>query len=285
MPRTRNRGKVVSTPLNVAKMLAKQHRERRDNLSRKFQKKRANKAKTGFKPGRRDRGKLFMVSGKGKRLKVTSGRKGYLVYVTKSGRKWLLKQRGKFPYKAERITRLPSGPKSLRRVRETFQEKRRVLVATGRTRAMGRPVNRGAGEIRGERELINRLTDALTRSLRGQESHRQFLLTILALVELPDKSKRVFRASVDISRRDHVTIKKGGVRNFVRQKVWGFLATELAFAGYVSGESDNHIRKLAVNRGKPRSQWKDKRDDRWAGADLEMARIISVEYKIEQLSR
>lgn len=273
---------VMPMSVNIPKMLARQKQQVVERNVVKAQQKRARHAIRVFRTRKADRGRIIMVSSLGKRNPQARGKKGYLVYVTKTGKKWLLKQKGQ-PLKPRPITQLTVPPTRLRKARDKFQEERRLLITHKQSKT--RSVVKKSGEIQGETHLISKLTDSLTAALRGQESHRQFLITILARVALPDGSARVFRAFVDISRRDHVSIEKGGVRNFVRKKVWGFLATELGFAGFVSQGSANNIRRLTANKGLPREEWTNKRGDNWAGQDLETVKITHIEYKIEQLKK
>jgi len=274
----------VALPMgvNVPKMLARQKQASVEKTVAKAQARRAKAAISRFRTRRADRGRIVMVSTLGKRNPQSRGKKGYLVYVTKTGKKWLLKQKNQ-PLKPRAITQLNVPPTRLRKARDKFQQERKLLIEHKQHKT--RSVVKKSGEISGEKELINTLTEAITKALRQQESHRQFLVTILARVQLSDGSAQVFRAFVDISRRDHIAIEKGGIRNFVRKKVWGFLATELAFAGFVSQGSANNIRRLEQNKGLPRQEWLDKRGDDWAGQDLQTVKITHIEYKIEQLKK
>lgn len=68
----------------------------------------------------------------------------------------------------------------------------------------------------------------------------------------------------------------------MRQKFYSFMARELAFAGYVSNGSANHIRRLSDNQSRERDEWKDRRGEPWSGRNKQQVEIIKIEWQIEQ---
>jgi hypothetical protein len=275
------RTKIMSAGA-ISRQLAKQAQAAQARRNERALIKRAKESVLKFKPRKADRGGLVMVSSNGKRNPQSKGKRGYLVYVTKTGKKWLVKQKGQ-PLKPRKITQLTVPEIRMRKAARKFQEKRRIFISHGKHKV--RPVVKGEGEIVGEKELVNKLTEAIYRVINRQESHRLFLVQLVIRVELPDGQAETFSTAVEIGKADHVAIERGGIRNFVRKKVWAFLAIELAMAGYVSQESNNHIRRAARNKGRRKSSWTDGRGDRWKGIDKQVVRITHIEYKIEQLNR
>jgi hypothetical protein len=241
-----------------------------------------------FKPLKSDYGKMVMISTLGKPHPEAKDRKGYLVMVSKTGKKRFVPQEHKTssplgPIKPYKISSLSPPLKKYRKAGKEFQRRRLLLVKEGRKKL--RAVRRGEGEVHGEKDLINTLSDVVTAALRRQVSHRTYLITIMVRIETPDGKPETHTVEVEVSRRDHVAIERAGVKNFVKKKVWAFLATELSLAGYVTQQSYNHIRRAARNRNKPRSQWTDSRGEKWPGADLENVKITHVEFRIEQMRK
>lgn len=205
------------------------------------------------------------------------------MYVTKTGKKWLIRQSGAKPYASRTISELvlPSRA-NLRRATKDFQKKR--LVRIGRTQTVVRRSGRiSAG---GAHDFNNKISDRIASSIRtalgAQASHRIFLIKFIALVQLPNGQTESIQGEVPIERPDHIAIRLAGIKNFVRQKFYSFMARELAFAGYVSNGSANHIRRLGANRGKPRDKWKDRRGEPWTGRNKTQVEILTIEWKIEQ---
>jgi hypothetical protein len=240
-------------------------------------------ARATFKPTKKDRGKIIFVSTTGKRNPAKKGRKGYPVYVTKTGKKWLIKQQGAEPFKPRTISELvlPSRANLKTKV-SAFQKAR--LVKIGRQKTIVKL--EGSVQAGGSWDFTNKVSDTIASSIKkalsGQRSHRVFLIKFVALVKLPNGSTESISGEVPIERPDHLAIKLAGIRNFVRQKFYSFMARELAFAGYVSNGSANHIRKLAGNKGKDRRHWKDRRGELWAGRQKQVVEILTIEWRIEQ---
>jgi hypothetical protein len=117
----------------------------------------------------------------------------------------------------------------------------------------------------------------------AQASKRTFIISVAVYVRLMDGTTQTFFFEVPIDRPDHIAIKLAGLKNFIRQKFYAFMARELAFAGYVTSGSYNHIRGLNKNAFASREDWLDDRDQNWTGADKEIVRIEAIEWTIEQV--
>lgn len=283
MKRTKASSAKAPSFRNVAERLAFQRQQTQAARLARESQERAQSAKAAFKPRKSDRGKLVFIGTKGQRNPQGKGRKGYPVYVTRTGKKWLIKQRTEKPFKARTLSELVLPARSnLRNAIRGFQERRLERIGKIRT------ITRRTGTVKtgGNHDFNEHAGNAVAKSIRdalaGQASHRIFLVKFNVLVKLPDGTTEAITGEVPIERADHIAIKLAGIRNFVRQKFYSFMARELAYTGYVSNGSANHIRSLAANKGKSRDKWVDKRGDLWAGRNKQQVEILTIEWKIEQ---
>lgn len=265
-----------------AEFAARPEKQRLARLS-KNARKAAYAARAAYKPRKADRGQLIFIDTTGRRDPSKKGRKGYAIYVTKTGKKWLLKEkRAKEPFRARTRSKLnlPAGSR-LKAAKEKFERRRLVTVHR-------QAIVKGSGSATagGAHDFSERVSDKIASSVKrvigSQASHRIFQIEFNALVKLPSGQIEAISGQVPIEYPDHVAISVIGVRAWARHKFYSFLARELAFAGYVSNGSANHIRRLSDNSGKPRNQWKDKRGEPWSGRDKEQVEILKIEWKIEQ---
>jgi len=264
----------------IAAMFAQQ----RAASTQRQQREKAKAARDRFRVTKKDRGKVVFVGTKGQRNPQAKGRKGYLVYVTKTGKKWLVRGTGDEAFRAHKIKDVaPRISKTLKNKLDTFNKSRLVRVAEQK------PVIRAEGKAKPEGrddfsdKVVLKLARSIQKAMHAQASHRDFLITSNILVKLPDGTTRVFTVEVPIARADHISIKLGGLYNFVRQKFYKFMAMQLSFHGFVTRGSANHIRRLTANQGLPKEEWINKQGDAWFGReDTETVRIQTIEWKIEQ---
>ena len=225
-----------------------------------------------------------MIGVKGQKNPQNKGRKGFLAYVTKTGKVWILKGRKKDPYKARKMRELePEGSnRALRKAAKKFDEAKLVLTKRGK------PVVRGRGKVlpgagfEFSDNVVSTIAKDLKNAIEAQQSRRSFNVRINTLVELPDGTKRVYETSVPIDKQDRQAVEIGGVKNFVRQKVYCFLARQLQFDGFVSQGSANHVRRLSANKNKERGEWIQRDGSKWRGNESAVVKISAMEYKIEQ---
>lgn len=267
----------------MARRLQEQRAAERTRRLARESKARAYDARAAFKPRKADRGKIIFVSVSGKPNPSRRGRKGYPIYVTRSGKKRLIRQHGEGPYKARTISELvlPDRP-NLRSATKRFQQRR--LVRVGRIHTIVKKagsVKAGGAHDFSER-ISNNIASSIRSALTATKSHRTFLIKFSALVRLPNGQTQAIAGEVPIERPDHIAIRLAGIRNFVRQKFYGFMARELAFAGYVSNGSANHIRSLEANDGEKPEDWVDSRGEPWSGRDKTQVEIIRIDWTIEQ---
>jgi len=278
------RGVLTLTKKQIAEQLAKQKQARKQGEQRK----KSATLRDKFKATKKDRGTIVFVGLDGKRLPARSRRKGIPVYVDKTGKKKLIKQAGRKGY-------TPTKPgdaeipyrKNLKHAYKAFERSRRVTVKKGKAK----PIVKGKGQTKVKASggydfndsVVKKLSRELKTVLERQASQRRFLIVSNVLVELPDGEQKVYSFEVSIERGDHHAIKLAGLENFVRMKFYAFMARELAFDGYVTSGSANHIRSLKENKGKPRKKWIQDDGEVWRGNEAEIVKIIRLEWEIQQM--
>jgi hypothetical protein len=280
-------GFMVMSRAEFQKRLGKQRAGEKTARLNRLKRKAAVAARNKFKPRQGDRGKFVFVDTKGKANPQKKGRKGYAVYVTTTGKKWLqLEHKAKEPARARTRSKLllPAGAR-LRKAKQKFTAARLVKVGQGKEE---RPLRKGFGTVNtgGTHDFnagaVKRLAGQLRKYISNQASNRVYVVRFNALVKLPDGSTQAISGDVPIEYPDHAAISAIGVSAWVRHKFYAFMARELAYAGYVSAGSANHIRSLAVNQGKRRSQWKDSRGEPWAGRGKQQVEIQRIDWELEQ---
>ncbi len=249
-----------------------------------LQKANAQKALKNFKPTKADKGKIVFIGTKGSRNPhwKSKQRKGYVVYVDKNGKKQLLQQpKTGFAATAHKNVQVPLTKKT-RTAAKQFQERRRILTKHGSA------IVRGKGDVTtGQRgndfnsKAINAMAKSIKKAVESQAAQRVFIISAKANITLPDGSNRTVDIAVDIAKADHIAIKLGGMKNFVSQKFYAFMARELSYLGFVTSGSDNHIRQLRENKGKARDKW-TKGGMAWEGRYKEIVTLEALEWKIEK---
>lgn len=240
----------------------------------------ANKAVAKFRPKKTDKGEFVMVGTDGKRDPQKRGKRGYLVYVKKTGKKELLPAED---LRSQKLTSIKIPlQKKFAKARKNFTLARKVKVGSGRPRVVRRDKTKAGGAYDFSEKIVNKLSRSIQKALQGQASHRVFIINCNVLVRLPDGRRKVYNVEVPIERPDHITIKLGGIINFVRKKFYAFMARELAYDGYVSSGSANHIRRLGENQGSDMEDWVDDTGESWRGNESEIVHIETFEWTIEQ---
>lgn len=277
----RQRQTIRLTEKQIQAQFAKQRQQAKERQQRKA----AYAAKLSYKPRKKDRGKLILIGVKGQKDPQNKGRRGYLIYVTKTGKKWLVKQTGnKGQFQARKLRDIaPPARRNLRRAAKEFEAARLVKISTHKAAVKGSgsvKVKPGAWDF--NEKVVTKIAKSLKQIIERQASKRSFLITAMVLVELPDGSTETFQVQLPIDKADHISIKLGGLINFVRQKFYAFMARELAFKGYVTSGSANHIRRLADNQDAEPGEYVDKLGKHWHGNDMEVVKILSIDWQLEQ---
>jgi hypothetical protein len=275
-------GRITFKPGQIRARLEAQKQTAKERRQRKA----AEVARDGLRVRRSDRGKIVMITGEGKRNPQARGKRGLLVYVTKTGKKRLVKQHGKEPYKTRKITDIePPNRGNLKKAVQSFQLARRQMISehTAQLRGSGKVKTGGAYDFTDK--ASDKIAKTLKKTIEGQASHRSFYIDGMALVRLPDGKMQTIPFGLPIDKPDHIAIKLAGMKNFVRQKFYSFMARSLAELGYVTAGSTNHIRRLGQNEGLEREEWTDKTGEAWQGAELQTVHLENIEWRIEQIER
>ena len=280
----------------TAKMLTKlrqQETARKQSRKQSQQKQQAVLARDKFKPGKKQRGQIVFIGVNGQKTARSKGRKGYLIYVTKTGKKWLLKQQSKRgAYKPRKFAEIqPNNNPALRKQTAKFQKSKLVTIGKGISAVKGS----GKVDIRGQWDFSDKVVSTIAKSIKktveGVASHRVFNIKVMVLFENIDGLLETTSFNVPIEKPDHIDISIDAMQNFVSKKFYAFLAQQLAFMGYVTSGSSNHVKSLSVNKGKDRSEWrKPYEDDKgrlrlmdWKGSDMDTVHIKKIEWQLEQV--
>lgn len=280
----RERQTVKLTQGQIRKQIALQRKQAKERLERKA----AYNARNTYKPRKKDRGKLVFIGTKGQKDPQRKGRKGYLLYVTKTGKKWLVKQvtnkRNTSQFRPRKLSSIaPRETRATRNAAKKFEAAKLVKVSTGKA------ATKGAGTVGGSSgaydfsdKVVEKIAKSLKTTIERQASHRSFLISAMVLVRLPDGTQETVEVQLPIDKADHIAIKLGGLINFVRHKFYAFMARELAHLGYVTVGSSNHIRRLPDNDGAEPGEYVDKTGKEWHGNDLDVVRILKIDWQIQQ---
>jgi len=267
------------------------------------QKRNAYAARDAYKPRKGDAGRYVMVGTKGKRNPQDKGRKGYLVYVTKTGRKWLIKRGGKRPYLSGRISELnPSdnrlqnaakqfrqaklrrfgGKPTLRTLRKTeFSESEKKFNAKEGIESekpeYGETLETGGKGHDFSEAMVKKLGDELERRFGQTGRKTPLLFTALLLLE----SGEVVQVQIAIPTLDKIGFQFGGLRQFIRGGFYASMAQQLAFLGYVTSGSANHIRRV-TGKSFSKSNWERYHDKTWTGKTPSVVTIIRIDWKLEE---
>jgi hypothetical protein len=296
---------LEKNPRKAAKLSKKQF----TLLQKQFteENKQAKAKKTGqafkakFKPTKKQRGKLLLISKEGKPVR-TARQKGILVFVTKSGKVQQVQQPGKKGFSAVKAKDVEIPHRAnLKAAAKQFRK--RVLVGKGKAKQpqLRGKVQKGAltpevapgekqdinGRLKGSwgsdfnEKAIKKVAASIRAAIKGQKSRRTFIIAVYAIVETEDGEEHTLYFEVDINTADWRSINKGGLDNFVRMKFYATMAKELAIHGYVSSGSDNHIRRLKENEGAETDELTNDGIE-WSGIGKEVVLIKQLEWQIQQ---
>jgi len=287
------------SPAKIAANLAAQ------KLARKVARQRRNAyaARDSYKPRKSDAGKFVMIGTKGQRNPQAKGRKGYLVYVTKTGKKWLAKRGGKRPFLSGKISELNPGDKRLAKAAKQFRQSKlrtfqgKPVLRTKRPKAKGdveTAFDKQTGKESERAEYGETLetggkghdfSDAMVRTLTSELETRfgqtgrktPMLFTALLLLE----SGEVVQVQIAIPTLDKIQYQFGGLRAFIRGGFYASLAQQLAFLGYVTSGSANHIRRVTGKKFS-KANWQRYHDKTWTGKTPSVVTITRIDWKLEE---
>ena len=283
------------------------HKREREALRRKFsnREKKFRDAVKSFRPKKSERGKIVFIGANGKRGAGKIGRKGYVIYVTKTGKKQGIRQRSKGKVASPIARQLSSIDVS--RVRNKTARKK-FLTAQANAVSRGTiekiPEKRTlknisektipkkgtiyAGETKAKNfwtgsSAVEILAKELQRCLNGQRSKKTFLVTIGLVVKTNDGTLRFFSTQQRINRQDIQKSHIDEMKQYFGLVIYAFLAKELAMSGLVMAGSARHISRLKSNKGKPRHKWQ-KDGFLWQGHDMNDCEVVKVEYRFDHLT-
>ena len=276
----------------------------------------AERAVNNFRPRRAEWGKAVFVDGKGKRLSFNSERRGFLVYVKKTGRKTFVrnfreKSVGFGKYSRYRLERYPVARKlrsidignvKSKRARAKFLEVFKNPVARGRfvpskvvsaRRKAGNVFDLAKADLSGRIDTrridggsiaVDELADKFYEFIQRKKSKIDYLVAVGISVTKPDGGKFWASTEIRFARRDSQKITLAEVHALFSKTVYAFLARELDAQGLVLAGSAKHIAALPVNKGKREKSWKRGDGDLWTGRGKERVTIDHAEYRIDHLT-
>lgn len=275
----KRRSVVRLSPTRKSKLLGKQD----EKIKAEKAWHRAQNALRKFRPRKSDAGKLILITSTGKRDAASKGKPGYMVKIGRTGsKKIVLDKEEKFP----KVKKLTSHKLSIRtkadmqRTQKFYRQK--VKEASGKHQ---KPITMLAESEKEKRPTfgsdstaINKMAKTLHRVLEKNKSHRRFIIDANIVIKGVGKTINI---KVPIDKPDHISIDKGGIHNFVKQKFYAFLSKQLAYHGFVTAGSANHVRKLKENEDKEPEEW-TLHGEAWKGSNLEVIDIEAMEWNIER---
>lgn len=306
-----------------AKAIAQERYRKREaqKLARKFRRQhnQASELRDKYRARKGEWGTVVLVGKNGKRLPPGSKRKAIPVYVTKTGKKRLyVRTQLKNPYALRPLDNIKfSSSKNLRQITKKFQIKvlkevgRGKLIRASRARkktgsraeqaaiTAGLPVtpgefSEGYQPPRGEafnETMVRKLATSISRALKSQKSKQVYLLTALAEIE-GQQGREVVEVTFSLGRSDQHFFKEHP-RAFVRHAFYASFAQQLAFLGYVTSGSSNHIRRVTGAKTVTEKVWTkyhkseghtDSKGENmeWQGNSFNIVDLLSLEWKIER---
>ena len=242
----------------------------------------AAKALSRFKPRKKDRLSFVHVGLNGKPLPKGSNKKGVFVYVNKKGKFSPVRERPRqkvVPRKAAGFD-LPSTRRKTA-LQKWYQGKSTYTRAVRSTRMLPKEKKSGVNFLRFSRKLASDLrTVALTFRSRGT-----FLIDLAIMVKLPSGATETYLETVQFNQHELQSLTLSQIEKFVRTKVYAFIAENLKTHGLVSAGSAAHIRNLSANRGQSRGDWVDRQGQPWEKADLDVVKILRIDYQLKRIGK
>ncbi len=304
--------KIRRKRLSVLQRFRLQEAKARFERRQKRSQKKAYLARDAYKVRARDKGKLVMIGVKGQQSPQLKGRRGYLLYVTASGKKQLVKQPGKYPYKSHVYGELSVANNFRYRKKASYFYEKRVAVYKGRrvlrsirkvkpgklaeaySEQEGDEVEDGYGnDLKANRgsefddKVVKTITRSLQRAMSNQVRETNLLISLLVLIRFTDNTKQVMRFEIPVDKRTRLSILYGGTEEYIRMAFYAHFARELAYMGYITSGSANHIRKsVGVKQITEASynRYHAKKGDgvEWQAPRFEVVSIEQYEWKIEE---
>ena len=287
--------------------LKREYEKASRTIARKFadRENQFRKAVKLFRPRRSDRGKVVFVGVKGGRDAAAAGRKGYAIYVARTGRKITIRQtsRGKLTTPAAKhLSTIDVSRLRNKTARKQFLTAKANKIAGGVIRKI--PTRRDVSDLK-KRTIpaggtiysgaipaqsfysgstaLDEMAERLKKAINSQRSKKTFLVTVGLVVKTKGGQLKFFSTQRRINRQDYQRADAADLKQFFGKEVYAFLAAELSSAGLVTAGSARHIARLKQNKGKPRRQW-TKGGFLWQGHDQENCEVVKIEYRFDHLT-
>lgn len=288
--------KIPVARFSQSQIKAKFERQRAAEAAAKNEKK-IRSAVGKFRPRKGDRGKIVFVGIHGKRDAAAKGRKGYAVYVTGSGKKWIVPEYDK---KARKLEKLPkarklfeidisrfNGRKNRTKARKEFIASTANPVAAGaiKKRQKGGAISEGdfsANAFYDGGKAVDRLAKEFLRTIKNQIGQLDFA-TRLGFHILADGRKHFIETDARFIRRIGQVTSIAELRSFFGRVVYAGLAHALGELGFVLSGSAQYVSKLRENKGKPRNKW-TKGGREWDGRGKRTAKLENIEWRFDRLN-
>lgn len=250
----------------------------------------ATKAKNKFRPKKSERNSLVMIDRNGKRNPQNKGRKGYLVLISKTGKKSFARLKGNKFYKLRNIAsyKVESSTKIGSKRIKKFQAARMVLTKEGKEVLRCKDkfnITRKESEDYDQR-LVTKMSKSLQECLLRTRSQRSVVIKANVIYERADSTAGKVSVVIPIDRSDQIAIEYDAIRLFVKKVFYQYLAKELMFDGLVTIGSSNHIRKdMDLTDDPTKQDWQDYHDSKqhdieWKSKDFSIVRLILIEWRI-----
>lgn len=144
-------------------------------------------------------------------------------------------------------------------------------------------------------KMAKRFSRSLGEALKLVRSRRMFQAEAVFIVELSDGELRtVDNRLIPFSASEFQKFSNADLEQIVEIKLHRVLASYLADKGLVTAGSAQHIQRLAINKGKPRDEWKQvrrrkvngkwvKRVQPWEKWDYEVVKVRQFSFRISQI--
>lgn len=234
------------------------------------------------RPSERD--SFVFVSLKGERLPFSDRRKGYVLYITKSG-----KRVRQLDYGDKRVYYPPRKSASWdligsrRKVAvEKFLKGRETLKCAGSIKATPKELK---GNGLDYYRFVRLFAPRFERCLRVSITHRRSVdIKFAVIVDHQKERLRTHYAHVSFSQVDLRQWPVALYERVLGEKIYPFIAEALGDRSLVSKGSSEHIRRLKINRGKSRKNWMTGDGAfRWGKNDFEDVRLLQIDWEIYQI--
>jgi hypothetical protein len=245
-------------------------------LERSAARERRSKAVRRFRSRKAERQGYVVINAKGKRVGPKG--KGFLIYVSSTGRKTLVNN--------PRLSR-DENLRPQKRYNLGFAQTRRFKRAQERFFATHQELTlkRTLGRARGRSEVDYA---TLVRSMAGDLARYTAAATggdyvVEVTFTVRPGAGRTFTVNIPLKIAPRQKITLAGYRHFVRKVVWAFVAQALSDLDLVTTGSARNVRKVSGNWNKPQKEWKGKDGQRWEKNEYQRVRLVLISWLLKRV--